>query len=261
MGEPYQLAGTEVWNVPDKLDGRTYQVYVALPPSYDASPNRTYPVLYVTDAHYAFPLIRQFARRMNVDSPVIAEHILVGLAYALGEEGNASRRLDYTPTPTPNRISGGGPAYQAWLKGSVLPFIENQYRADASQRVLLGHSYGGLLAAQVLFSDPEMFSGYVLGSPSLWYDNHHMFRAEAAYAAKHDDLKAKVFMYIGEKETPATTGNSYDMVGDNARMNAVLKGRNYPGLTVSNLVVEGEDHQTVAPVGFMRGLGALLPAK
>ncbi|WP_461343802.1 hypothetical protein [Brevundimonas sp. GN22] len=88
-----------------------------------------------------------------------------------------------------------------------------------------------------------------------------MFRAKAAYAAKHDDLKAKVFMYIGEKETPATTGNSYDMVGDNARMNAVLKGRNYPGLTVSNLVVEGEDHQTVAPVGFMRGLGALLPAK
>lgn len=161
MGEPYQLAGTEVWNVPDKLDGRTYQVYVALPPSYDASPNRTYPVLYVTDAHYAFPLIRQFARRMNVDSPVIAEHILVGLAYALGEEGNASRRLDYTPTPTPNRISGGGPAYQAWLKGSVLPFIENKYRADARQRVLLGHSYGGLLAAQVLFSDPETFSGYV----------------------------------------------------------------------------------------------------
>lgn len=264
QGEPYQVPGTEVWTVPDRLSGRTYQVYVALPPSYATSPDRTYPVLYVTDAHYAFPVIRQLARRMNLDEPVIAEHILVGLSYAQGDDGMISRTRDYTPSARPTAkpgTEGGGPAYQDWLKTSALPFIDSKYRTDPAQRLLLGHSFGGLLASQILFSDPDLFSGYVLGSPSLWFNGREIFQREANYAANHRDLDANVFMYIGEKETPSgTKGNRYDMVADNARMATALTSRNYPNLEIDKLVVEGEDHLTVAPIGFMRALEALLPA-
>ena len=268
-GAPYVLKGTQVWTVPDPVSGRDYEVFVSLPASYETSPDRRYPVVYVTDADYAFPIIRQIARRVNLDGPVIEEFILVGLSYARGDNPTASRNRDYTPTPNgPRRASsavhGGGPAYQTWLKTQALPFIESRFRADPARRVLLGHSYGGLLGAQILFTEPELFSAYVLGSPSFWFDRGHIRTMEAAYARGHRDLKADVFMYIGGWEVPGPDRRNTtdaDMVGDVRRMEAILKGRHYPGLTVQSVVLEDEDHLTVAPVGFTRALMAVLPAK
>ncbi|MCZ8087590.1 MAG: hypothetical protein O9257_09710 [Brevundimonas sp.] len=96
-GAPYEVLGSEVWDVPDPASGREYQVFVQLPPSYAAEPDRRYPVLFVTDADYAFPIIRQLGRRLNLDGPAIEEFILVGLSYAKGDSGMVSRNRDYTP--------------------------------------------------------------------------------------------------------------------------------------------------------------------
>ncbi|MEG0818062.1 MAG: alpha/beta hydrolase-fold protein, partial [Brevundimonas sp.] len=132
-GAPYVLTGTQVWSVPDPVSGRDYEVFVSLPASYATEPNRRYPVLYVTDADYAFPIIRQIARRVNLDGPVIEEFILVGLSYAVGEGGMSSRTRDYTPVRINDR-TGGGVAYQAYLKTQALPFIEDRFRADPARR-------------------------------------------------------------------------------------------------------------------------------
>lgn len=268
-GSPYVLAGTQVWEAPDPVSGRQYQVFVSLPASYESSPGRRYPVLYVTDADYAFPIIRQIARRVNLDGPVIEEFILVGLSYSKGDSGTVSRNRDYTPTVNgPRRASstvhGQGPAYQTYLKTHALPFIENRFRVDPARRILLGHSYGGLLGAQILFTDPTLFQSYILGSPSFWFDQRHMVGVEAAYARAHDDLPANIFMYVGGYEGPGSgprysTGS--DMVGDMLAMERSLKSRGYPGLTVRSTVLDGEDHLTVAPVGFTRALMAVLPAR
>jgi uncharacterized protein len=268
-GAPYALKGTQVWTVPDPVSGRDYEVFVSLPPSYETSPQRRYPVLYVTDADYAFPIIRQIARRMNLDGPVIEEFILVGLSYSRGDSGAVSRTRDYTPTPNAPRGGrspsyGQGPAYQTYLKTEVLPFIETRFRADPARRILLGHSYGGLLGAQILFSDPALFSGYALGSPSFWFDNHHIMKMEAEYARSHQDLPADVFMYIGGWEAPGPDRRNTretDMVADVRTMERTLKSHAYPNLTVRSVVLEDEDHLSVAPVGFTRALEALLPAK
>ena len=130
--------------------------------------------------------------------------------------------------------------------------------------MLLGHSYGGLLGAQILFTEPELFSAYVLGSPSFWFDRGHIRTIAAAYARDHRDLKADVFMYMGGWEIPGPDRRNTtdtDMVGDVRRMEEVLKSRAYPGLRVRSTVLEDEDHLTVAPVGFTRALLALLPAE
>lgn len=267
-GAPYVLTGTQVWSVPDPVSGRNYQVFVSLPAGYEANPGRRYPTLYVTDADYAFPIIRQIARRVNLEGPVVQEFILVGLSYADGDKGAESRRRDYTPTSNGPRSSGaavhgGGAAYQTYLKTQALPFIEKTFRADPAHRVLLGHSYGGLLGAQILFSDPAMFQSYVLGSPSLWYDKGYMMGVEADYARNHRDLNAQVFMYVGGHEKPGPTrrNSEADMVGDMQTLHRNLESRGYPGLKISSVVLEDEDHLTVAPVGFTRALEAVLPAR
>lgn len=267
-GAPYVLAGTQVWTAPDPISGRDYDVFVSLPASYESSPQRRYPVLYVTDADYAFPIIRQIARRVNLEGPVIEEFILIGLSYSRGDDGRVSRNRDYTPTangPSSARalVHGQGAAYQAYLKTRVLPFVESRFRADPARRVILGHSYGGLLGAQILFTDPTLFHAYVLGSPSFWFDKRHIMTMEADYARTHRDLPADVFMYVGGYEAPGSSrrNTTVDMVGDVRTMERVLKSRNYPGLQVRSTILEDEDHLTVAPVGFTRALMAVLPAQ
>jgi uncharacterized protein len=270
-GRAYEITGSEVWDVPDPVSGRGYQVFVALPPSYATQPNRRYPVLYVTDADYAFPIIRQIGRRLNVEGPKIKEFILVGLSYAKGEDGAVSRRRDYTPTPRgpssspAGAIHGEGKAYQHYLADQVKPFIAGRYRTDPAGAFFLGHSYGALLGAQILFTEPGLFNGYVLGSPSLWYDKRHAMKLEEAYAKQNKDLAAKVYLYVGSYEALRKGDRRYsqtvDMVVDNKAFEAALKSRNYPNLQMKSVVLEDEDHLTVAPRGFTQGLKYLLSVR
>jgi predicted alpha/beta superfamily hydrolase len=270
-GRPYAIADSEVWDVPDPVSRRGYQVFVALPPSYGKEPQRNYPVLYVTDADYAFPIIRQISRRLNIEGPRVEDFILVGLSYAKGEDGAASRRRDYTPTPNgpstspSGAIHGQGQAYQSYLRDQVKPFIAARYRVDPARALFVGHSYGALLGAQILFSEPGLFSGYLLGSPSLWYDKRHALGLEAGYAGRNRDLPAKVFLYVGEYEALRKGDRRYnqtvDMVADNRMLADALRGRKYPNLTLKSVVLNDEDHLTVAPRGFTQGLRYLLPAR
>lgn len=270
-GLPYEMSDTEVWDVPDPVSGRDYQLFVALPPSYGTQPQRRYPVLYVTDADYAFPVIRQIARRLNIERATLDEFILVGLSYAKGEGGAQSRRRDYTPTPNGpstaprDAVHGKSVAYTAYVRDQVLPFVAGRYRTDESRRLFLGHSYGALLGSEILFSEPRLFSGYILGSPSFWYDRHHMAAREKAYAATHDDLPARVYMYIGEYEEMRPGDPRYakdvNMVTDTRNMDQALRSRKYPSLHMEVEVLNDEDHFTIAPRGFTRGLKYLLPAK
>ena len=75
---------------------RDYQLYIALPDSYRAGTQR-YPVLFVTDANYAFPVVRNIAQRLHKHAGM-EEVIVVGLSYANGDTAGFSRRRDYTPS-------------------------------------------------------------------------------------------------------------------------------------------------------------------
>lgn len=270
-GLPYEVTDSEVWDVPDPASGRDYQVFVALPPSYRTQPQRRYPVLYVTDADYAFPLLKQIGRRLNVEEPTIEEFILIGLSYAKGEGGMESRRRDYTPTENgpggapKEAVHGQGKAYQTYIRDRVLPFVARRYRTDERRRIFLGHSYGSLLGTQILLSEPRLFDGYILGSPSLWYDHHYMADQVRAYTVGHDDLPARVYMYVGEYEEArpgdARFAKSGNMVTDTRNMDRVLRSRNYPSLHLRTEILNDEDHVSVAPRGFTHGLKYLLPAR
>lgn len=270
-GHPYEIADSEVWDVPDPISKRGYQVFIALPPSYATQPQRRYPVLYVTDADYAFPIIRQLGRRLNVEGPQIEEFILVGLSYGKGEDGGVSRQRDYTPTPNgpstaaPNSIHGQARAYQQYLRDQVKPFITARYRTDPARALFLGHSYGALLGVQVLFTDPGLFSSYILGSPSLWYDKRYALKLEASYAEQNQDLRANVYLYVGAYEAMRKGDRRYnqtvDMVADNQALEAALLSRKYSSLKLKSVILNDEDHLTVAPRGFTQALKYLLPVR
>lgn len=251
--------------------GRRYQVWVDLPASY-ATSTKPLPVVFVTDPNFAFAITRNIRGFTGQRGRNIEEFILVGLVHDPDMTPGDSRSRDYTPT-VPKRTADGGNSYSAkaygeaeaysqYVETKVFPLIASSYRADMSRKTFIGHSYGSLFGLYAMFTRPGMFQNYVLGSPSLWFDNGAIDRLEAAYAARHRELKANVHMVAGSYEQPGPTPRHYttnDLVGDMRRFEQRLKSRSYAGLTVRSEVAEGEDHYSVFHDVASRGLISLLP--
>jgi predicted alpha/beta superfamily hydrolase/glyoxylase-like metal-dependent hydrolase (beta-lactamase superfamily II) len=269
----YLLDGTEVRDVHARALNRDYQVFVALPESYRSS-SRRYPVLFVTDAAYGFPVTRGIAQRLAKHAG-LEEAIVVGLSYARGDSAVYSRRRDYTPSvprsqryesDTPGRAAafGEAQAYAGFIADDVFPLIASRYRADMHRKIFVGHSYGSLLGLQLLLTRPKTFEHYILGSPSLWFDRGVMFDHEKAYAKGHKDMPASVFFGIGGRETLAAgktrsrNEEEADMVADLREFDAALKSHRYPGLATRLEVFADEDHASVFPLVLTHGLRAYL---
>ena len=184
-----------------------------------------------------------------------------------------SRSRDYTPSNPLPRSSPGSDKYSAavygqareyrdYLEQQVFPLIASKYDTDMNRKVFIGHSYGGLFGSYVLLTKPSMFSTYILGSPSLWFDSHEIHRIEQAYSRENRALPAKVMLYAGEFEKPGDGPRhfkSVDLVGDMQAFERRLESRGYKGLSIDSAVLADEDHLTVFPALVSRGLLWALP--
>lgn len=153
-------------------------------------------------------------------------------------------------------VSGGAPLFRRFIAEELVPFMAGAYRTTP-QRVLVGHSYGGLFAAWVALHDPRLFGGYVIVSPSLWYDDHLLFSAERRLAAASGDLPARLYLAVGSREI----NQQRDMVADLRRFATVLERRNYPGLRLRWSVEEDETHNSVFPGALSDGLRFVLEGR
>lgn len=269
----FALDNTEVRDIRAPALNRDYQVFVALPDSYREG-SRRYPVLFVVDANYSFPIVRNIAQRLHKHAGM-EEVIVVGLSYAKGDSGVYSRRRDYTPTVPRNQAYrsdmpgrqpafGEASAYGKFVTAEVFPMIARQYRADMRRKVFIGHSYGSLLGLDMMLKQPRAFEHYILGSPSLWFDAGVMFEREKAYAMKNRDLPASVFFGIGGLERLAPgkrrsrSEENADMVADLQEFDSALQARRYPGLKTRVRVFADEDHASVFPLVLTHGLRAYL---
>lgn len=264
-----ELPNTYVHEVPSVATGRHYQVWVSVPSNYEPK-EKSYPVVFVTDAAYSFPIVRSIRNLLGQRGRNIEDFILVGLPPERGMSSKDSRSRDYTPSApvrtSPEKYTGArygeAQAYRDYLERQVLPLVASQYAADMSKTVFIGHSYGGLFGSYVLLTQPKLFSFYILGSPSLWFDNHHALQLEASYSQRHTDLPAKVMMYAGEFETPGhgpRNFKSVDLVSDMYTFEKRLESRGYPSLTIDSKVLADEDHLTIFPALVTRGLLWALP--
>lgn len=267
-----QYATSVVHELPS-ASGRRYQVWVDLPASYEKS-DKPLPVVFVTDPNFAFSITRGVRNFTGQRGRNIEDFILVGLVHDPDVKPMHSRSRDYTPTvpkrpdSNPNMYTseayGEAQAYQDYIETKVFPLIASTYRADMNRKTFIGHSYGSLFGLHTLFAKPGMFQNYILGSPSLFFDNGVMERVEEAYAERHRDLQANIIMVTGSYEQPGSTQRHYknvNLVGDMKRFEARLKSRNYPGLNISSVVAEEEDHFTIFHDVASRGLMTMLPGK
>jgi hypothetical protein len=111
-----------------------------------------------------------------------------------------------------------------------------------------GNSDIRLKYADAPFVDPALFKNWVLGSPTLAWDDNWIFRREAEYARTHKDLPAHLYIWSGEQD-----GNTAAAL----RLAELLRSRKYPNLAVTTETIVDGTHDSIWPDSLFRALRAI----
>lgn len=271
--EPMTVLASEVHILHSAHTGRTYRITISLPLGYsrtaetgwpfDQTPDK-WPAVYVLDGNWYAAMVAGILRPMAWCGKT-SDAIVVGIGYPEGadaieafRESFTRRDHDMTPVrddavaesmarthgcPVPN---GDSANFHAFIRDELIPFVERTTRANPAQRVLAGHSYGGLFGLYGLFETPGLFECLVLGSPTVHYGNHFIVKREAAFAQDYARLPARVFMFIGDEYE--------DDMDDTLRLVATLQSRGYEGFSLVMQPFSDQNHCEVAAPGLQWGL-------
>jgi predicted alpha/beta superfamily hydrolase len=244
------ILGSQLLKITSSIVGREYHLYVNLPRGYQDT-SKTFPVIYLTDGQWDFPLAVALFGEQYYDGFVPAA-IIVGITWG-GTDPNydSLRAIDLTPTgiqQVPH--SGNAPKFLAFIKEELIPFIESKYRAAKNDRTLMGSSLGGLFTLYALFHEAGVFNRYILTSPALGWDNGVIYTFEKTYAEKNRRLPARLFMAMGGLEAAVGGGEFQKFIGQ-------LRSRKYEGLDLETRVLENTGHSGSKAEGYGRGLQAV----
>jgi len=242
-----EILGTQCLTIRSNILGMDYVLDVNLPRNYQDS-TRTFPVLFLIDSQWDFPLVNAVYGEQYYDG-FVPEIVIVGIRPG-GPHPNydSLRTRDLTPT-TVGQVpySGGASKFLAFIKQEVIPEIESKYRVKKDDRALMGSSLGGLFTLYAMFHETSLFNRYILTSPSVSWDNGILFTYEKEYASKNSSLPVKLFMARAELEGGAPEFTKFvDQI----------KARAYSGLDFQTSILEGMGHSGGKSIGYPRGLQA-----
>lgn len=229
-------------------------------------PNQRYPVLYLLDGdshfHAMVGLVQQLSQANG--NTVLPEMIIVGIT-------NTDRTRDLTPTHITSdlpemdsnfsRTSGGGQNFIAFIEKELVPHIDSLY-PTAPYKVLVGHSFGGLVVMDALTNHTKFFNSCIAIDPSMWYDN------ERFLAATEKKLSVKKYngtrLYVGIANTMPegmTLGQmKKDITSDTRHIRSIfeldkfLKANPQNGLKYASKYYKDDSHVSVPLASEYDGL-------
>lgn len=246
-----------------KTNGQVYEIFVSLPQNYSSNDTTAYPVLYVLDGNFMFPVMQQMHRLLQ-ETREVEELIIVGIGYQTNSilGSTVFRTPDYTPTRDTafenmlatdikmNVKTGGATDFLNVLKREIFPLIQSRYRTAG--RGLAGHSFGGLFAAWVALIEPELFDTYLLSSVSFFWDNQFLLKQEEqVYRTRDRSIPAKIYITVGAQES------FMGMIPLMQQFTAALKSRSYKNLMIEERILPNESHASAFLTSFNQGLRVL----
>ncbi len=262
---PATLHGVDRFNVASKYLGGDIVVSVSLPQGYNPKEDKKYPVLYVLDGYYSFPIMHELNKLMFSE---IEPVIIVGI----GDDRMSLPEWLMTRYPilthdvdryedsfqvavllrgAPVKLnSGNGSHYYDAIKNEVIPIIESNYKTN-KDRGITGHSLSGLFTSHVLFKDNGYFTRFGINSAALFVNNDETFRLERTYYESKKELKGRVFISAAGLEGK----NLFEKRALN--LAKTLKSRSYKNLHVESVIFPEESHVSVLGAMSSRTLYSL----
>ncbi len=230
-------------------EDRILNIY--LPGKYDTSKN--YPVIYLLDGtmNEDFLHITGLVQFFNLMFQM-PDFIIVGIA-------NVDRRRDFTfhtdlkdlkkSYPT----TGHSAEFIQFIKEELQPFISSNYKTNQT-RYLVGQSLGGLLATEILLKEPELFTHYLIVSPSLWWDNESLLKNAKGLLGKQPELPLYVFIAVGK-------GEDKIMIRDANNLRDILLKSGKKNLALDFKLMTDDNHATILHNAIYEALVKLFPNK
>lgn len=230
-------------------EDRTLNIY--LPASYEAG--KSYPVIYLLDGSIDEDFIHitglvQFFNLMFG----MPDCIVVGIA-------NVDRKRDFTFQTDLKELrekyptTGHSEAFIRFVAEELQPYIEKTYKTDGT-RYLIGQSLGGLLASEILLKRPELFTHYLIVSPSLWWDDESLLKQAPALLQKHGDQPLYVYISVGKKEDKI-------MRREATALRDALRKSGRPNLSLDFWEMPDDNHATILHGAIYEAFKRLFPYK
>ncbi|MDF2434126.1 MAG: hypothetical protein JWP44_3757, partial [Mucilaginibacter sp.] len=212
----------------------TRNVIVWLPPSYNKSPGKRFPVLYAHDGQNVFIPNSIYSGEWRLDETAdslmrlgkIQEFIIVAI------DNTKDRWEEYSGTPK-------GIAYINFIVNNLKPFIDKNYRTkpDRANTAAIGSSMGGLISFYMVWLHPDVFSKAACLSSGFTYDDGHIIDKVAASSKKIPGTR--LYLDCGDQDL-----DKY-FLDDNNRMYQLLD-KNHPEIKLRYKVFEGAAHNEYA---------------
>lgn len=251
--KPVCLDNTEQFSLTSKyVAGENYIIQVGLPVGY-APFKKSYPVLYVLDGDKSFGMTKEIADWL-MWSKEIKDLIVVGISYGQGMDAWWSKRArDYTPGKDTIfgkdfRNAGGADNFVKFIKNELFPIVNKSYRTIPDSSAICGLSFGGLLSSYILFTQPEMFKGYIIISPALVWNSKSILKLETEYFSNYKELKKAVYISYGSLDDKDWVIDPTDEFVN------IIKMHNYLDLKFVPKIFEGETHISVFSTALTNGL-------
>lgn len=278
---------TRYFEVDSDRAGARYAVWITTPPEYDNDSGRSFPTIYMPDGN-GMVLLSASVSSMNAGElidplePTIQvcvgytgddvprslavrardllpphEYLLPGTAEGLRNmppgqlisQADAALYADYLENPAGDR-------FLAFLAEELHPFVRENYRVDADDLGLFGHSYGGLFATFAALQPSTIFRNFGAGSPGLLAEHSVIFRMYRDALASGGLSPRRLHMTLATREL--TDPSLYQgMVGAGTVEFMRMAGSSaIEGLTFTSRLFEDETHMSVLMPTFYSFLRA-----
>lgn len=236
--KPFQLGIiTEIFSK-ELNENRILNIY--LPEGYNPSDTARYPVIYLLDGSadedfiHVAGLVQYYSFEWIDELP---KSILVGIA-------TVDRRRDFTfPTDVKEDKSkfptaGHSEKFIAFIEKDLQPYIDRKFKTK-SVKTLIGQSFGGLLATELLFKKPNLFTNYIIVSPSIWWNAGSLLKEQIA---KFENKN----IYIGVGKEGLTPGPNPRVMEVDANLLAEkIRNLNYKNTNLYFDYLPDENHATI----------------
>jgi predicted alpha/beta superfamily hydrolase len=241
--EPFVL-GT-IHQIQSKVLSEERRLNIYLPEGYSPSDTVRYPVIYLLDGSADEDFIHvvglaQFLSFSWVD--ILPKSIVVGIA-------NVDRRRDFTfPTTIAKDkkdfpTTGASEKFIAFMEKELQPYVQKHFKTTAA-KTIIGQSLGGLLATEILFTKPHLFTNYIIVSPSLWWDNESLLNKSPAVLQPNYTTPTSIYIAAGNE--------GKIMEDDTKRLVAILNSTHKNNLQVSFRHFPEENHGTILHLALYR---------
>jgi predicted alpha/beta superfamily hydrolase len=215
---------------------RRRRVSVLLPWNYDQS-DRRYPVLYLQDGQNLFESGAPFGT-WGVDKRLAAlagkgkgDFIVVAI-----DHGGKDRIREFLPYDSVQWGEGMGREYARFLAETLKPYIDSSFRTltDREHTAIGGSSMGGLISIYAGVMFPQVYSKFMIFSPSLWV-SQRIFMEPLKF---HHLSATKIYFYAGGKESRTMESGAH-------RFKEIIEARGFaPGTVQFHLEIDPEGKHT-----------------